>query len=290
VILHPGLLFLALGLNVAASVAALARRSLTRGGAAAAAVVGSGILYFGGLLTWGMLILFFVSSTAIGRIGSAAKSGLSDMHEKGGERDLVQVLANGGVGLVATLLYAAFRSPAFAAAAAGSLAAANADTWASELGVLSRRSPVSITTRQPVEVGASGGVTRMGTVASIGGSSLIALWFALWSWAAGGNATAIVAGAGALSGRTAGPSPPVLFVVVACAGALGSVVDSVFGATVQALYRTPAGGLTERRAGSSGTHTLVRGWTKITNDTVNVICTATGALAAGAMVALLAAF
>ena len=121
--LQPGLLVFAIGLNAGAAVAAMVRRSVSRSGAVAGTVIGSAILYFGGFATWGMLMLFFVSSTVMSRVGRTAKSSLAALHEKGDERDAVQVIANGGTGLVGTLLFAATGNPLFAAAAAGLKAA-----------------------------------------------------------------------------------------------------------------------------------------------------------------------
>ena len=71
------------------------------------------------------------------------------------------------------------------------------------------------------------------------------------------------------------------------AGALGSVVDSVLGATVQAQYRAEDGSLTERRQTGSVSNELVRGYRAVTNDTVNSLSSAAAALAAGATATLL---
>ncbi|KAH3676436.1 hypothetical protein WICMUC_002067 [Wickerhamomyces mucosus] len=49
------------------------------------------------------------------------------------------------------------------------------DTWSSELGILSKSSPILITTFNPVPPGTNGGVSKVGLIAGILGSSLISL-------------------------------------------------------------------------------------------------------------------
>ena len=269
-----GFLLLAAGLNAAVALVALWRRSVSRSGAVAGFLVGSAILCAGGFFIWGMLMLFFVSASVISRVGATTKTKLASMHEKGGERDAVQVLANGGAGLVGSILIAVTGEPAFAAAAAGGFAAANADTWASELGVLSPAPPHSIVTRRELAPGASGGVTRTGTLASVGGSALIAVWFALWVWAQQ------AAGSAAGLSRAA-----LLLLIITAAGAAGSLIDSLLGATIQALYRTEEGSLTERPTGDGGKNALVRGFRVVTNDVVNFVSSIAGAAIAGALTA-----
>ena len=58
-----------------------------------------------------------------------------------------------------------WRTP-FEAAFAGAIAAASADTWATEIGTLSPANPVSIATLRPVQTGMSGGVSILGIAAS----------------------------------------------------------------------------------------------------------------------------
>ena len=271
-----GFLLLAVGLNAAVSLTALWRRSLCWSGALAGFLVGSAILYSGGFFIWGMLMLFFVSASVISRVGATAKMQLASMHEKGGERDAIQVLANGGAGLVGSVLFATTGEPAFAVAAAGGFAAANADTWASELGVLSPVPPRSIVTRRQLQAGASGGVTRAGTLASIAGSALIALWFVLWVWVQQ-----------APSGGIAGPARAgLLLLIITAAGSIGSLIDSLLGATVQALYQTEDGSLTEKRSSNGVANTLIRGFPAVTNDVVNFVSTTGGAVVAGVLAAI----
>jgi len=288
VTLRLGFLLLAAGLNAIAAFAARWRRSVSNSGAVAGFLVGFIILATGGFFIWGMLMLFFVSASAITRVGAATKAGLMSMHEKGGERDAVQVFANGGAGLAGSVLFAVTAEPAFAVAAAGGFAAANADTWASELGVLSRSSPRSIVSRRELPPGASGGVTRTGTLASVAGSALIAVWFALWVLArlptSGGLATD--AGSSAIGLGTGPARAALLLLVVTAAGAFGSVIDSLLGATVQALYRTEDGTLTERPSGGATDNVLIRGFRVVTNDVVNLLSTVSGAVAAGVLAAI----
>ena len=178
---------LAVGLLLAALIAYLAYRvrSLNRGGALAAALLGTVVFGLGGL-RWALLLLaFFISSSALTRLFGRRKRGLDEKFSKGGQRDAAQVLANGGIAGLFVLLHAVFPAAAWPwAGFSGALAAVNADTWATELGVLSRAQPMLITTRQPVERGTSGGITRAGTFASFGGAFLIGL-LAAWVWPGG---------------------------------------------------------------------------------------------------------
>ena len=129
------------------------------------------------LMGWAVLLLaFFITSSALSRLFRKQKQGLDEKFSKGHERDAGQVFGNGGVATLFAALHwfqpdAAWPWLAFAAA----LAAVNADTWATELGVLNPAAPRLIThLRQQVEKGTSGGVSLGGTMAALLGSALIA--------------------------------------------------------------------------------------------------------------------
>lgn len=269
--MSPAELALGAALNLALAAAALARRSLTPVGALAGVAVGAGIWIAGGLAAWSLLALFFVSSTLLSRVGRDAKEETQALTGKGARRDALQVLANGGPALLSALAWLATREPVFRVGMAAALAAANADTWASEIGLLSSRQPVSIMGFRPVPRGRSGGVTLLGLVASLAGAALIGAAYGLScrlaSWCL------LPAASGAL-------------LVWGC-GFLGSVVDSLLGATVQARYRDAATAqYSERRLGPSGEANALAGGLRImTNDGVNF---ASG-LAVAALAPLLAA-
>jgi uncharacterized protein (TIGR00297 family) len=263
-------------LNGIASVVAFRRGSLNAGGALAGAAVGAVIFGFGGPLWWIVLMVFFVTATAAGRVRHGEKEWLSSIHQKGERRDLFQVLANGGLGAVTAVLYRATGNPSWAAAFAVSFAASNADTWASEIGILSRAEPVSLAGFGRLPRGISGGVTLLGTMASLVGALLIGAVFGLENLA--------------LRVLPGGVLRIVLFTGVG--GFAGSLVDSLLGATVQARYASigtapdRAGPATERRRGAAGAENqLVHGLGFVNNDVVNVL---SGAVVTG-LAALLAA-
>jgi uncharacterized protein (TIGR00297 family) len=235
--------------------AAYRRGALTLDGALGAAVVGCVVFARGGIPAAGALLAFFGSSTALSRLGKTHKDKAPLAQAKGARRDMWQVLANGGVAMVS--IGAGGRGGFI-----GGLAAAGADTWATELGLLSKRQPRLITTRRPVEAGTSGGVTPEGLVASLGGALVVGLTWAVLGGGWRGLPVALVAGLG------------------------GSLADSLFGATVQALYRCPiCGALTEAELHRPcGQRTdLVRGHRWITNDAVNALSTLAGALLGAAV-------
>lgn len=255
-------------LAILVALAAYRLRTLSRSGAAAAGVLG--VIFFGlGGWDWSVLLLaFFVSSSGLSRLAKKRKAVLDEKFSKGSQRDAWQVLANGGIAGVFVLLHLAFPGSAWPwAGCAGALAAANADTWATELGVLGRAAPRLITNGKRVERGTSGGVSLAGGAAALGGALLVGLCAAAFWPGGGGNAVQTLA-------RLAGLS---------AAGLAGSLVDSWLGASLQAIYTCPACRKeTEKHPlHSCGTPTtLIRGLAWLDNDWVNTACTLAGGLLA----------
>jgi uncharacterized protein (TIGR00297 family) len=271
------LLLLAIGLplNSAAGFLAYRRRAVDAGGAIAGTVLGTLVFVSGGPFFWVVLGAFFVSSTIWGLYRGGEKEPLAAMHEKGGRRDLAQVIANGGVGAVAAGLYRLTGNPGWAIAFAISFASSNADTWASELGVLSRREPISILTFRRVPRGVSGGVSPRGIAAALAGALFISLIFAAENFAFHW-----------IRGSFLG-----LLTFVTAGGFFGSLLDSILGATLQAQYAVIATEvnaseqsahpaiLTERRATDGRRNRLIRGLAFVTNDVVNLASCAAAAAA-----------
>jgi uncharacterized protein (TIGR00297 family) len=241
----------ALALSLASAVSATAywRRSLTLDGALAATGMGAIVFGRGGAAGAAALLAFFVSSSALSRLGEAEPHGA--IAEKGARRDAWQVLANGGA---ATACLALGSRGGFVAG----LAAAGADTWATELGMRSSATPRSISTWQPVERGVSGGVTVQGLLASVAGAGVVGM---AWSVPA---------------------RQPRALAVALLAGTCGSLLDSVLGATVQARYRCQeCGAWTERRSHHDRPTTLVHGFDQVDNDRVNALATLAAAALGG---------
>ena len=196
---------------LAISIAARRSGSLTWSGAVAATVVGALALFAG--WTWGILLVaYFVSASALSRYGEAEKQKLgAAIVEKGGARDAVQVLANGGLFAVAALLAVVepAHSARWQALGAGVLAASASDTWATEIGTLVGGVPRSILRWEPLPRGMSGGVTVAGTVAALAGAAFIAFVAAALSW------------------------PGRVVIASLAGGFVGSTIDSLLGATLQ---------------------------------------------------------
>lgn len=269
------------------ALAALRVRALNPQGALAALVLGTIIFGLGGL-GWAILLLgFFISSSALSKLFRRQKAALDEKFSKGSQRDAGQVMANGGMAGLFVLLHVLFPGAAWPwAAFAGALAAANADTWATELGVLSRSTPRLITNGKPVERGTSGGISMPGLFAAFGGGLFIALLAVLfWQgrvFPAGNDTPAWLASlTGAEAPILSLPQALAWMAAISLAGLAGSLVDSFLGATVQAIYTCPTCRKeTERHPlHTCGTQTtLLRGWAWLNNDWVNISCTLLGAL------------
>ena len=252
---------IAVGALASAAIAWLARRrgSLSRSGAWAALGIGTVIYAAGGFAWFSALGAFFFTSTLLGRVGRARKQATKREFEKGDTRDAWQALSNGGVAAAAALGMILLPSPLWTAAFVGALATANADTWATELGVLSRRDPISLVRFARVPRGTSGAVSPLGLAATLGGAATIGVVFALFARA-----------------------PSALWVAT-CAGTLGSLADSLFGATLQARFYCPTCDREniEGPRHHCGTATEHRGGLRaFNNDAVNLAATLAGALLA----------
>ncbi len=218
-------------------------RWLTRGGLGAALLVGASIgwgLGWRGLL---LLLAFFVSGSLLTQLSGGG----------GGQRTARQVLANGGVAAAGALL----GSWPVAAAA---LAAATADTWATEIGSFSPWPPRMITTWARVSAGTSGGITLLGTLGGVTGAATMASL----AWVL----------------RPGSMSPG--FVPVASAGLAGMLVDSLLGASAQGLFECPSCAA-RTELGDSLCHepvVLIKGRRWLDNDGVNLAATLAGAAVA----------
>jgi uncharacterized protein (TIGR00297 family) len=173
---------------------------LTRRGALAALAVGLATVYGFGWRGVALLLAFFVSSSLL---TAAARGGAGAA--KSGARNARQVIANGGIAALAAL---AGHWVAFASA----LAAANADTWATEIGSHSRTPPRLITNGTLVSAGTDGGVTLLGTAGGIAGALFIAVLARVFV-------------------------PGGFVAAVAIAGIAGMLLDSLLGATLQGRLR-----------------------------------------------------
>ncbi|HXQ28269.1 MAG TPA: DUF92 domain-containing protein [Gemmatimonadales bacterium] len=209
-------------------------------GLVAALGVGAAVWWGLGWRGASVLLAFFLSGSVLTHLATG----------RGARRQARQVLANGGVAAVAALL-------GDFAVVAGALAAATADTWATEFGTFSPTPPRLITTGTRVSRGVSGGVTLLGSV----GGALGALGMAV------------------LSHALAPADGPVGVGTLLLAGVLGMLADSAAGALGQGVHECSACGARFERRDSVCHEPVrrVRGLSWLDNDVVNLIATMVGA-------------
>ncbi|MGX4584343.1 DUF92 domain-containing protein [Paenibacillus chitinolyticus] len=254
--------------------AAYSKRSLTVSGAAAAVVLGTLMYSLGSAAWFGTLIAFFVASTLLSKYKHKRKAAIESGYAKSGNRDAEQVAANGGLGLLLCIGSVIAPHPAWWAAFVGVMAAVTADTWATEIGGLSRTAPRSILTGRKVASGTSGGVTALGLLATCAGGLFIGA--AAWLLARLGSGAVLTAGA-------QHPLETLLPLLAAglAGGLAGSLSDSLIGAKWQAMYRCAVCGRDIERGSHCGSPAEpLRGFAWMTNDAVNVIGSLFGGAAA----------
>ena len=211
-------------------------------GTIAATAIGLIIIFAGGIGWFFLLLIFLLLGIAATKYRYKYKE-RKGLHERGnGMRKARNVLANGTLPAVTALLAPLFSQGEMAVPFAAAIAVATADTFASELGVLSDRVYL-ITTLQRTDVGTNGGVSWLGEGAALLGGIAIAL--------------------------------PAVFMLgldivwlpfIAAVGFLGCQVDSLLGATLQ--------------GGEIGTEEQLPSDAVLMNSDVNLLSIAVAALIA----------
>ncbi len=220
--------------------------------------VGTVVLGLGGL-NWGIVLLwFFLSSSWLSQIDKKQKVLLDFIWEKGDKRDAWQVLANGSVASLLVILYKISADPIWYLLFVSTLAAVTADTWGTEIGVLSNSPVRSILNFKKVPKGTSGGITLTGISASLLGSLSVAIL-------------------GIVSPLAPHKMKLEAMLFITLAGFLASLADSFLGATLQGQYLCAScNKITERKLHCNQNTTLKRGWRFISNDMVNFLCSVLG--------------
>jgi uncharacterized membrane protein len=181
----------------------------------------------GGGWVWGALVLLFFSSTiAWSHFRRDRKVILLDRLLGQAKIGWQQVTAQLGWGCVLALLSIVSRhGVGFTGAFVGVVAAANADTWATEIGVLSRNQPRLVNNGRLVTAGTPGAISLLGLVSAAGGA-----------WLVGFTALALYFINAIFDGRIWAQIFLWLPISAVLGGLASSVVDSFLGATAQAMY------------------------------------------------------
>jgi uncharacterized protein (TIGR00297 family) len=227
---------------------------LTWDGSLAAFVVGFVIGVFGDIMWLFLLLFFLVSSFAATRYRFALKQAMGVQEGAKGERRSTNVLANGlapmAIALLSLLSLDLFPKPLAGLAFLSALAVAGADTLASEIGVLSRRTYLIVNLKR-VDAGTDGGVSLLGQISALAA----ALYTAVIGW------LILVPVSEALGMAPTFPLQATAVLIPVVVGFGGCQLDSVIGATLER-----------------------RGW--VNKKTNNLISTTVGAVAAVLLFAL----
>jgi uncharacterized protein (TIGR00297 family) len=240
----PSRIVAGLVVNGAIAVLAWRARSIDVPGALSAVAIGVAITAGLGLPALALMIAFFVVGTVATKIGYRTKEARGIAQERGGARGWRHAWANGGVPAFLALLAGLSAVPLrdlLVLAYAGAVATAAADTCSSEVGKAYGRRTWLITSFRAVPPGTEGAISLEGTLGGLLGAAL-------------------VAAVGVATGLYSAP----LAVLVAVAGLLGSLAESVVGTVAER-----------------------RGW--LDNNLLNALNTAIGATVAVLLVDLTAA-
>lgn len=240
---------IALAISICFSILAFLIKWLTMDGAIAASLFGGIVLGFGDWPAAVLILIFFLTSTLISQKSIVRVEETHHMYVERVRRDGLQVWANGFWFALFVLLAFLVEWPILWIGAAGSIAVAASDTWATELGSKRFRSETYLFSNfRKVEPGTDGGISLPGTLGAVGGSLLIAaaaVYLYSFSWVGG-------------------------VVSIFAAGFSGCLLDSYLGATLQRKNKTISFGSQER--------SIIR--IHLDNNFVNWAATGFGSLAA----------
>ena len=184
-------------------------RGVTTVGAVAGAVVCFVLLTAAGIAGFSALLTVFVLTWACTRFGYTRKQRLGIAERRTG-RDARQVLANLGIAAACAFAFILSSGSGWVVAMGAALAEAAADTVSSEIGQAAGGEPRLITSWNRVPVGTNGAVTLAGSAAGAFAASVVALV---------SHMTGLFGVRGAF--------------ICALGGLVGTLADSVMGATIE---------------------------------------------------------
>jgi len=235
-----------------------------------AALIGITVYSSLGRVGFALLAVFVAVAGAFTRLGYDRKRKLEAGEPGRGLRGWRNVVGNGLVSAVLSILYSLSpqNSHLLFASYVGSVSAVFSDTLATEVGLLYRGEPRLIVGFRRVRPGTPGGVTPLGYAGALLSTPLLAMTYIL------------IDGHNPLS-------PQLLSFASLAAGLAGTTVDSVVGQYLQGMYRcVVCGRITEYRVHCNGKAKLVRGASSLDNHVVNIICSLCGAVVAAAVILL----
>lgn len=274
---------------------------VSKSGLVAAFILGFGIWIITSWAWFTVLLLFFLTTALFTKVKYNRKRRFGAAQEKGGARDWVHVLANGGLPLAFVIICylwvyvfgftgygstevgfgiaipSRFLFHIFFSAFLGAIATATADTLATEIGLLNPTPPRLITKPwRTVPPGTSGGVSLIGWVATAGGALMIGtiagvlaspFWFQAFGVAPLANLEAF--------------APLSMIIITVAGGVAGCTTDSIFGATIQGMWRcNVCYKQTEKRKHCGEPAEYLRGTRFFDNHMVNIISCLIGAIVA----------
>ena len=204
-------ILLAVAVNAALALLALAGKMVNRSGAVCGFVLGVAVYLGYGYKSFLLMFTFFLVGSVATRLGYARKAARGVAEGRGGARSWREALANSLAGAFFSLLaITTHHEGAFLMALIAAFAEATGDTVSSEIGQWISGRAYLITTFKPVPAGENGGVSMGGSVA-------------------GGLACALVV----LLGYSMGLCGTAGMVIALSAAVAGNVLDSVLGATIE---------------------------------------------------------
>lgn len=238
-------LFLYLLLAAVILVIAYKKNAITPTGMVAAFLVALSLYCLGGPYIASSLILFFILGSAVSKIKNQNKRQAEALQESTEARSWHQVLANSLPAVI--LLWLQYFFPeirVFSFLAFAVFSAAAADTFSSEIGMLSNGRVFNILNGKPLPKGVSGGVSLVGLLAAVVGSLLLSL---------------LLLPEYGLRG----------FIYATLLGIAGSLLDSILGASIQRKYKSEVATVQDRA--NHNTDVPVKGFKLISNNSVNLI-------------------
>lgn len=212
------------------------KKWLSMAGTTAAVLLGSMIIFAVGPIYLIPISIFFIVGSLTSKLHPKSKDASG--------RNAIQVFANGLIAVISFLVYAMTKNEVYIIASFASVAVSFADTISSDIGIYFKHKTYDIISMRPVKVGLSGGISLVGTlagmVASFTYSFVVGQIFHLSYFE---------------------------IIMIAIAGTVGMMIDSILGSLWQAKYRQNDD-ITEEKTSAN---LLIKGYSWLNNDGVNLL-------------------